>query len=1757
MPNNRIVNLADLNRVGLNNADRKVIIDLKTRSGDLGDDAFYERAIPLLSKEGKEKLRKERANRNRVVVAAPSPIKATLSITPTPAMLSEPGMEVVVRFYSSFAQAEVEYPVPFSMGATNVIELFYVRLDHVIHYRIQTRSREVIYERLLTPVNLNNATTPTTRWVATPPLGNNEAVRANKYALEANLVLDTTRPLDPAIVPVDSTAVFARNGRFIVIGQPEFGFNGYTLGVALVTQPLLPTIDSILTTNGGTVSVQQRFLLTDPRFAALVSALPTVSADLDYAGIFKTRQEAGSLDEVVGWIWVLSGPDCVVGFRPDPEPSQPASEVLLYLSGAIAGMPNTGLPQDVSESALLARPDLFSDDPGSTCRPFSNPGRVLGEKRFRTVLRVTQPQVALAGLSPIRFEDQDKRTVEYPRFGVVAANPIEYEVNPELFQAQSVALGHVIEHVIRYRSNGYSLGNVAHSLTLAPREKRRIMKVDFTRTERARRTEGTGSEDEVVDNLDSRRDYDNAVAGELSEWSRGSSEASAVGAAAGAGGIIPGVPVVIGGGIAGGHAQSNATQSSHRETAARESQRLRDAIRRYGQSLRRLESTVVTEVSQSETVMGVSEVVQNINYTRALSIVYYEILRHLRVDTEIGAVTECLFVPMPIREFNDLRISRYRAVLARFARTKSERSVFRYLDDIQANFVGSTVPPGQRRDQPLNRASGSLSIEMAINIPAGGAPNPITPTGDSEDRLVQLAGQFESAWQPFANLLPFPVPVVAQMMARTSGNSSETERVFRTQIAPAMARAVVDRLELRTGSDPLEVDFTAASAYKHGRTMKVDFDVAVDGNVTRRDLETMTLSLGSDVILPPGSWLNLKQANVAFATEHYDGRATQSSGNRDVVDVVTGHPDPAGAMIKLPPTQDDLIDMQGTLRRGYADLRKSLDANTFRYHKAIWMSMDPDELYAILDGYAISETDGRSIASVIERRPIGILGNSLVFSTRTDWPLDPMYRSFDDLKAHYVSGLPPADPIRISLSTSGLYARAHMDECVAAEEHNGSFDWVFDNTEPDLESFPSGMFDSRRSEPQGLSPTQLPDTIINLQNAPSAPQPSGLGSAFTALGNDAFRDITGLAGTQANLTAAMSNAANLATSFGQAAIAAQAAQLKADSTAGKDLRSFGSAVKAAVDRGQMSPDQGTAAVEEMAARRAAGGQPPKDDDLHAKVLTGDAEATHSSVDKDGTVKNTTKKPTPKRDPDPVNDISVVPIPDRHQVLFMNFATDGDALLPDHVRYLERLAGEIGLSIDDVVSIEGHASTAGDPAHNEELGRKRAFSLFDRLHKLVTPLGADPDYSPAFLSTAGEVGSYRTMFSHIPAVAKARGAGHPNDPVEKAVLFTFKERVNTNPPTRSYDCSGDTVTVINNYLYVGPRVFCSLPNGPIVEIDRVTTNILSPDFSGANILTGNNSIEVNVGPVAVAPTIAPTVNLNLNLSNFFSLSFGRDPETGYFEEPTQTEPLEKQLREEFTIRLNEPEIVNPKSMMSILGDLAQLALDIATHEVPLPSDAKPLVREIIDEAKRIIGRSEPKPGPVILSFILQKLGITAIESALEMIRFGVIKMPGSISVDDTEMKGMFSGVGLMVGATGPSSGAQILPGVAYRTGRPVRLLDWTKGNLQTFSYIDNGLIDSTLAAALAAGHINKALVDVSRVIMPDFIQMLGESATSSLLGTLSEALGAIHQYAPTASMVFKAFHGDDSDQFDSSSVNSAGSVRIVTITPGRMSFSKQG
>ena len=260
------------------------------------------------------------------------------------------------------------------------------------------------------------------------------------------------------------------------------------------------------------------------------------------------------------------------------------------------------------------------------------------------------------------------------------------------------------------------------------------------REEEARRSEFTAQDDEVTQTTDYTRDYGNAVRANLTEWARGTSQSHAAGAAVGAGGVIPNTPVVIGGGVAGGSAYSGSTQDGGRQVSSTEQQNLRDAIRQHANSLRQLNSTVVTETSQRETTEAVSEIIANPNFCHSLTVLYYDILRHLQVDTELAGVSECLFVPFAItpfmavaekptgsRAFLDMpgyldvaRVIRHRDALERALLDRKLAWVFPYLSDYASRFSTSSIPAGRRMDQDVVSLRGTLDIEIEVASPLKG-----------------------------------------------------------------------------------------------------------------------------------------------------------------------------------------------------------------------------------------------------------------------------------------------------------------------------------------------------------------------------------------------------------------------------------------------------------------------------------------------------------------------------------------------------------------------------------------------------------------------------------------------------------------------------------------------------------------------------------------------------------------------------------------------------------------------------------------------------------------------------------------------------------------------------------------------------------------------------------------------------------------------------------------------------------------------------
>ena len=1028
---------------------------------------------------------------------------------------------------------------------------------------------------------------------------------------------DVVALLEAETEPVAPPSVRSiRNAQLVPIGSEHPDFTRSTVAIFPVTDsaglaPAEPLGDF------GFSETRSSAVELTPEAAGQLAGLRWSTAHLSIDGRFTATfdvpvsGDTGAATPGIGWVWWLNGDHSAVGFVRDNvlEPNRTTIIIPLPAFAPTAEGGGTAVstpPAVVTETELVNNPGVYTEDPGTFCRPFSNPERVISEKAFAVIARVQQPDISplssanlkgqhlldfepgrladarrtrvgtararpavgaetlatalLQTNRPVRFHEppdivEETKQLPSGRTELGPSHPVQWEDDIAQYQAATVALGHILEFRVRTRSNGYSLGNVASTLTLAPRQTKRIQKIEFERVERARREEFTQQLDRVSDELTRERDYSDTVSAYLDEWATGSSKSGSAAAAGGFGFAIP--PII--GGVGGGtsSAWSSSTQEGQRHTGASEQQRLRDAIRRHGDALRRLQSVVVTEVTQQETVTGTTEILRNPNYGHSLTVIYYQILRHLAVSTEFAGVRECLFVPFAIKPWTLQRAYRWRDCIRRYLRAPQHAPALRNLRDVITQFQYSSVLPGTRAEQKLTYLQGSLYLTLAVERPA-----------DTND------GKFDAAkWMTLAPFLGLPAQAVwARLIERAQ---ALRDQEFQREHAPTIAAKWVNSLRLRAGGADLRADFTLATRYEFNRTVRVDFTVPVSEAVKLDRQRLVDMLVRATTGLPVGSVANLTRLTMRYGTATFQRTIDGVSGVGDLLDPGTALPDP-GAAVPCPLDAWDMVDEQAAIRHGVSELIEHLNEHVEFYHKAAWWCMDRDRLLMLLDGFYVPGTNNVSLASVVDRDPIAILGNSLVYRVGGGTFLGyGTIKTPAELYELYAGREPVQDPLLLSLPTDGLYAQTIMDECLALEEHYGSVDWALGETEPELGALDPALLASRRAETgPPLTPTPMGGTIINLQNAPDAPPPSGLAGVLGAVTSaNAFRDMAGLAGTQANAAAALQTAAGLATNFGNQAAALKLAEMADKEKARETANQQVAAVKSAQDKGLITAEE--------------------------------------------------------------------------------------------------------------------------------------------------------------------------------------------------------------------------------------------------------------------------------------------------------------------------------------------------------------------------------------------------------------------------------------------------------------------------------------------------------------------------------------------------------------------------------------------------------
>jgi hypothetical protein len=217
------------------------------------------------------------------------------------------------------------------------------------------------------------------------------------------------------------------------------------------------------------------------------------------------------------------------------------------------------------------------------------------------------------------------------------------DITSDLAPEDNLKAGEVLHFEQTWRALGHSLGEIKYSLPLAPGEAVRLAMVDWNRSDAIKRKDATETDDSLKHRQSFNRDIGEIVNGSLDETQAGGSEIGGV--AAGIDGMYKGDNWGVSAAVRGGYTKGAAHSTGNREIAGDSNQAIHASTLQRTSLSREQYSTVIVQATQAESNTLSTRIVANMNRAHALTIQYYEVLRHFVVRTAFVRRSPALFVP--------------------------------------------------------------------------------------------------------------------------------------------------------------------------------------------------------------------------------------------------------------------------------------------------------------------------------------------------------------------------------------------------------------------------------------------------------------------------------------------------------------------------------------------------------------------------------------------------------------------------------------------------------------------------------------------------------------------------------------------------------------------------------------------------------------------------------------------------------------------------------------------------------------------------------------------------------------------------------------------------------------------------------------------------------------------------------------------------------------------------------------------------------
>lgn len=689
-----------------------------------------------------------------------------------------------------------------------------------------------------------------------------------------------------------------------------------------------------------------------------------------------------------------------------------------------------------------------------------------------------------------------------------------------------VAFGAVITFSQKWTPKAIALGQLLHSLPLAPGESTKLTVVDWARRVTASTEEDIDQQEVLHDTMNHATAISEITESVANEHQKGSSVSGSTSFSASAGVVgVPLVPSPVGGimplpvlGTASGSMNSSrgatyTVSGGTRSVAATAMQNISSSTQQNSSLTRTRRAAIVNEVSEAETETINTRNVTNYNHMHTLSIEYYEVVQVYETEVSLNRLERCIFIPMRLVNLrSEANIRRYLPILIRRSLDRETRDLLlQYRNTIVMQFAFDRFA-AEDLDR-LRQDVDDLKDEIdRLRLSRGFGP----VVGSAVDTAADEVN-------PFA----LPEYIEKQIALRNLEQRVRSlRRVLQTNSQVAVRKRFFESFDRRNLAD-----------------FNVDHNILLQNIAWEQDGSIIKVTItktdgGSVVVTSPG---DISESKPAFA----------SAMPLDIIKSIRVTLEPG------PDTRPSeygifglhlLLERRGAMHwfdagfvasRGYTgelsvlhlhspvnieELSDLLMANQLHYSQQIWLRADRQALLMQLAPFKYDFGGGAMVRIVdyIDPVPVTVAGNYLAFRfTYEDDAEWQTWRKNQEADVRPVVDLVP-------VPTGGVFAEAVLGEFNSAEKLDATRFWKWDDSPipfkaSDIEETTAGGH-ARISAPR---PGQLPASLVSIRDLPALPQLTATSALTQAvLSAKLFNDMSGHEITsqllQASLNAAKS-----------------------------------------------------------------------------------------------------------------------------------------------------------------------------------------------------------------------------------------------------------------------------------------------------------------------------------------------------------------------------------------------------------------------------------------------------------------------------------------------------------------------------------------------------------------------------------------------------------------------------------------------------------